>query len=59
MNQAQVLTDANAGIRTKSLPAVLMACMGLFFLWGVGFSPMDALHNAAHDTRHINIFPCH
>jgi cobalt transporter subunit CbtB len=28
-------------------------------VWGVGFSHIEALHNAAHDTRHSNAFPCH
>jgi cobalt transporter subunit CbtB len=25
----------------------------------VGFSHLGAFHNAAHDTRHSNAFPCH
>jgi hypothetical protein len=25
----------------------------------VGFSYIDALHNAAHHTRHSKAFPCH
>jgi len=25
----------------------------------VGFLPVDAVHNAAHDTRHSVTFPCH
>jgi cobalt transporter subunit CbtB len=25
----------------------------------VGFSHLEAVHNAAHDTRHANAFPCH
>ena len=25
----------------------------------VGFSPISAVHNAAHDTRHSAAFPCH
>jgi len=28
-------------------------------VWGVGFSHIEAVHNAAHDTRHANAFPCH
>ncbi|HUL05178.1 MAG TPA: CbtB domain-containing protein [Candidatus Acidoferrum sp.] len=39
--------------------ALLAALLGLFLLWGVGFSHLDAFHNAAHDTRHSNAFPCH
>lgn len=39
--------------------ALFAAAFGLFLIWGVGFSPIDAFHNAAHDTRHSNGFPCH
>jgi cobalt transporter subunit CbtB len=28
-------------------------------IWGVGFSHIAAAHNAAHDVRHSNGFPCH
>jgi cobalt transporter subunit CbtB len=28
-------------------------------LYGVGFAHHDALHHAAHDTRHSAAFPCH
>jgi cobalt transporter subunit CbtB len=41
------------------VPAIALAFLGLFMLWGVGFSHIEALHNAAHDTRHVNAFPCH
>jgi cobalt transporter subunit CbtB len=37
----------------------LAAFLGVFLLWGVGFSHIDVVHNAAHDTRHSNAFPCH
>lgn len=45
--------------KTATLPALAAAFLGLFFLWGVGFSHIEAVHNAAHDTRHSNAFPCH
>jgi len=32
---------------------------GAAVLFAVGFMPMDAAHNAAHDTRHSLAFPCH
>jgi cobalt transporter subunit CbtB len=35
---------------------MLLGC-GLIFL--VGFAPIAAVHNAAHDTRHSAAFPCH
>lgn len=41
------------------LGAICSALLGGFLIWGVGFSHIDALHNAAHDTRHSSAFPCH
>jgi len=38
------------------LVAVAFAGVMLFV---VGFAQATPLHNAAHDTRHIQIFPCH
>lgn len=40
-------------------PAILAAFLGLFMVWGVGFSDISAVHNAAHDVRHSSAFPCH
>jgi cobalt transporter subunit CbtB len=37
----------------------MAALLGALVVWGVGFSPIAALHNAAHDTRHSMAFPCH
>ena len=39
--------------------ALLAALLGLVLIWGVGFSHISVFHNAAHDTRHSNGFPCH
>jgi len=39
--------------------AALAAFLGVFLVWGVGFSPIGVVHNAAHDTRHSTGFPCH
>jgi cobalt transporter subunit CbtB len=35
------------------------ALLGLFIVGGVGFSHIEAVHNAAHDYRHSMAFPCH
>ena len=46
--------------RSKTLIAASMAAfLGVFMIWGVGFSHIAAAHNAAHDVRHSNGFPCH
>ena len=51
---------AHADVRSASLAQAIMAAMlGIFLIWGVGFSPIMAVHNAAHDTRHSSGFPCH
>jgi cobalt transporter subunit CbtB len=39
--------------------AVLAMGLGLFIIGIVGFSHIDVVHNAAHDVRHSNAFPCH
>jgi cobalt transporter subunit CbtB len=39
--------------------AIFAAFLGGFLIWGVGFSHIDFVHNAAHDTRHSTGFPCH
>jgi cobalt transporter subunit CbtB len=44
---------------TTIMPALIAALVGVFLIWGVGFSHVSAFHNAAHDTRHSNAFPCH
>ncbi len=41
------------------ISALAVAALGITLLWGVGFSHIEAVHNAAHDTRHSNGFPCH
>ena len=40
-------------------PAISVILFGILFLYGVGFSNISAAHNAAHDARHANGFPCH
>jgi cobalt transporter subunit CbtB len=39
--------------------AVLAMALGLFIVGVVGLSHISAVHNAAHDVRHANAFPCH
>ena len=44
------------GIR---LQALLALALGLAIVAMIGFSHVDVIHNAAHDLRHSNGFPCH
>ncbi|MBR0698162.1 CbtB domain-containing protein [Bradyrhizobium lablabi] len=39
--------------------ALLAIALGVFVVGMVGFSHISAVHNAAHDVRHANAFPCH
>jgi cobalt transporter subunit CbtB len=43
----------------ERLPALAVLVAGLVILYSVGLSPFARAHNAAHDTRHANGFPCH
>ena len=54
-------TFAPSAARTSErvIAAVLAACLGLGLVFMAGFSPATALHNAAHDFRHTQNFPCH
>ena len=51
---------ADARARFQAIAAASAAALlGLVLLWGVGFSHIEAVHNAAHDARHSAGFPCH
>jgi cobalt transporter subunit CbtB len=43
----------------RTLVGALALLFGLGFIFLVGFAPVSAVHNAAHDTRHSAAFPCH
>lgn len=60
MSINQNTTNSAVSTKTASFAQSLTAIvLGLFVVGFVGFSPMEAVHNAAHDTRHANAFPCH
>ncbi len=44
---------------SKRSQIIAAAILGLTIVFAVGMLPMDAVHNAAHDTRHSAAFPCH
>ena len=39
--------------------AVCASILGVCLVYFAGFSHIEAVHNAAHDTRHSAAFPCH
>ena len=44
---------------SRALPVALALLLGAFLIYGAGFAHPEALHNAAHDSRHAFAFPCH
>ena len=60
MQQSQTVhIPASTVDSTIIAQAVLAMALGLFIIGVVGFSHISAVHNAAHDVRHANAFPCH
>tara|TARA_B100000676_G_scaffold310423_1_gene376923 strand:+ start:12981 stop:13292 length:312 start_codon:yes stop_codon:yes gene_type:complete len=50
---------AAQSVAERAIPVMILAMLGVFLLYGVGFAQPDVLHNAAHDGRHSFAFPCH
>lgn len=50
-------TAASAQSRFMQLAGA--ALLGFFIVGFVGFSQVEAAHNAGHDYRHSMAFPCH
>jgi cobalt transporter subunit CbtB len=57
MIRSQTIVDAR--LTDRVIATLLAALLGTFVLFGVGFTTISAVHNAAHDTRHSFAFPCH
>lgn len=57
---ASLIARPVAGRTATSTSACAFAfLLGLGMVLLTGFSHLDAVHNAAHDTRHSLAFPCH
>jgi cobalt transporter subunit CbtB len=52
-------TRSASRLSDRTLLGALSLILGLGFVFLVGFAPLSAVHNAAHDTRHTAAFPCH
>lgn len=53
-------TSSTTATQTQRLTAAVSAMvLGACLVYFAGFSHIDAVHNAAHDTRHSSAFPCH
>ena len=56
----QTTTPNIEGVKVSAKSQILSAAiLGFIIMIGVGLSPMEVAHNAAHDTRHSFAFPCH
>ena len=61
MSEVKVLKQETKSVALSQIlaAAVFGSILGAFILMGVGFANADLVHNAAHDSRHANSFPCH
>jgi len=62
MSQSRIVTQTEAKLNSRNAAlaaAMMLAVFGAVFVYGIGFAGADVLHNAAHDARHANNFPCH
>lgn len=53
------IDSVTISIQSSVIHTVASVILGAVILYAVGFLPTDAVHNAAHDTRHSLAFPCH
>lgn len=49
----------SASSKTGLAALLLSVAFGVGVIFAVGLAQADALHDAAHDVRHANGFPCH
>lgn len=57
--KAASLPQTAAIPRSRLAVAGALFAMGIAFVFLVGFSHAQAMHDAAHDSRHALSFPCH
>jgi cobalt transporter subunit CbtB len=58
MNTTSIL-GASASASSRLLQLAMAGALGIFIVGFVGFSHLEAVHNAGHDYRHSMAFPCH
>jgi cobalt transporter subunit CbtB len=49
----------NLSLSLRLATAAFAGLFGVMLLYAVAFANSDILHNAAHDTRHAIVVPCH
>ena len=58
-NVAAMQTDAIATTISKPVQLTAALMLGFVLLFGAGFVQTSVAHNASHDVRHAQAFPCH
>ncbi len=56
---SNTLSITSAIADNRVLAGLLMLALGSMLILSVGFLGSEAIHNAAHDARHVFAFPCH
>ncbi len=51
--------SSTATLSQRLTAAIGASILGACLVYFAGFSHIEAVHNAAHDTRHSAAFPCH
>ena len=59
MNGPATSLGLNVSAASRAMQLAMAALLGVFIIGFVGFSHIDAVHNAGHDNRHSMAFPCH
>lgn len=59
MNTTTRTLGADSSAASRLAQLALAGLLGLFVIGFVGFSHVEAAHNAGHDYRHSMAFPCH
>ncbi|MBL8585081.1 MAG: CbtB-domain containing protein [Rhizobiaceae bacterium] len=59
MNANTTIVGASASRQSRLVSLSAAALLGMFVIGFVGFSHVEAAHNAGHDYRHSMAFPCH
>ena len=52
-------TTTRTIVTSKTRTVTAATLLGVLFIYLVGFLPVEAMHNHAHDTRHSVTAPCH
>lgn len=58
-NHALITTNIKSVTISKTLQLAAAFLFGMVILYGAGFVQTSVAHNAAHDMRHSQGFPCH